>query len=104
MKDTKFKSVTRSMTLLIYLRQPWSLQDKILVFHCRVDVWLLGRAVEILKEIEGHDHPSAWSHSVYGLLFVVVYYFEMIGKTLIPKSARSGTAQIDFNYGFCLAC
>lgn len=89
------------MTLLIHLRRPWSLQDKILVFHCRVDVWLLGPAVEILKEIEGHEHPSAWSHSAYGLLSVVMSYFEMIGKTLNPKSARSNTASVDFNYGFC---
>jgi len=33
-----------------------------------------------------------------GLVFT---YYEMIGKTLNPNSRVSGTAGIDFNYGFC---
>jgi len=71
------------------------------VFECSVEVWQLGVAVEILKEIERHEHPSIWSHSAFGLVAIVFSYFEMIGKTLNPKSAPKGTAWQDFNYGFC---
>jgi len=83
------------------IRRPWTLAQKIEVFECRVQVWQLGVAVEILKEIERHEHPSIWSHSAFGLLAVIFSYFEMIGKTLNKDSKASGTAGKDFNYGFC---
>ena len=55
----------------------------------------------MLKEIEGHQHPSIWSHAAYGMIGVFFSYFEMVGKTLNPNSGSSGTAGKDFNYGFC---
>ncbi|MCB0202795.1 MAG: hypothetical protein KDI03_22215, partial [Anaerolineae bacterium] len=71
------------------------------LFQCQIDVWMLGVAVQILKEIESHEPPSTWSHAAYGLISVVFPYFEMIGKTLNPGSKRVRTAGQDFNYGFC---
>jgi hypothetical protein len=73
------------------------------LFECRVDVWQLGPAVEILKDLD-RDAPnpaSVWAHGAYALLGLVFTYFEMIGKTLNPNSQPTGTAGIDFNYGFC---
>jgi hypothetical protein len=81
--------------------KPWHLEDKIEIFECRVEVWQLGVAVKILKEIETHQPPSIWSHAAYGLISVAFSYFEMIGKSLNPNSKKRGTAGIDFNYGFC---
>ncbi|NJO00171.1 MAG: hypothetical protein HC875_41690 [Anaerolineales bacterium] len=81
--------------------KPWSLEDKINIFECRVEVWQLGVAVEILKEIEAHDIPSIWSHAGFSLISVAFSYFEMIGKSLNPNSRKSGTAGEDFNWGFC---
>lgn len=83
------------------ISKPWTLANEIDVFECSVEVWQLGVAVEILKEIERHETPSIWSHSAFGLVAVVFSYFEMIGKILNPKSATRSTAQQDFNYGFC---
>ena len=80
---------------------PRSLDDMLDLFECRVDVWQLGPAVEILKEIEAHASfgSSAWAHAAYSLMAAVFTYFEMIGKTLNPGRKRS--ASRDFNYGFC---
>jgi hypothetical protein len=73
------------------------------LFEARVDVWQLGPAVEILKWLDrdAPDPTSVWAHGAYALLGLVFTYFEMIGKTLNPGSQPSGTAGIDFNYGFC---
>lgn len=79
---------------------PWSRDEVIHYFDMRVNVWLLSPAVQVLKAIEAHQHPSAWSHSTYGLLSISTSYFEMIGKVLNPKSAPSGTAKADFTAGF----
>jgi hypothetical protein len=81
--------------------KPWNLKDKIKIFECRVEVWQLGVAVEILKEIENHHIPSIWSHAGFSLISVAFSYFEMIGKSLNPNSRKRGTAGEDFNYGFC---
>jgi len=80
---------------------PWDLEAEINFFHCRVDVWQLSPAVEILKQIESHDHPSAWSHSAYALLFILTPYFEMVGKIINKNSNEYRTADRDFNLGFC---
>jgi hypothetical protein len=88
------------MKVIARLPRPWDLYSKIQVFHCRVDVWHLGPAVQILKEIEGNEPPSAWSHAAYGLLSVIVSYFEMIGKTVNPESKQRGSAGTDFVKGF----
>jgi len=82
---------------------PRSPDDMLDLFECRVDVWQLGPAVEILKAIEAHAAfgASVWSHTAYALMAVLFTYFEMIGKTLNPNSRPRGTASPDFNYGFC---
>ena len=82
-------------------RPPWSLPDKVDLFECSVDVWQLGPAVAVLKQIEEHQPPSIWSHAAYALLAIGFTYFEMLGKTLNPNSSKTGTAGVDFNYGFC---
>lgn len=69
---------------------PWDLEAEINFFQCRVDVWQLSPAIEILKQIESHDHPSAWSHSAYALLFILTPYFEMVGKIINKNSAIPG--------------
>ena len=81
--------------------RPWTLEQKIDFFECRVDVWQLGVAVEMLKQIEAHEPPSIWSHAAYGLLSVIASYFEMVGKVLNPRSGPSRTSSVDFNWGFC---
>src|SRR5437868_13720902 len=87
-------------TLFATMSEPLSLDDKIKLFECRVDVWQLGTAVAILKQIEASNHPSIWSHSAYGLLWILTSYFEMIGKSLNSNSRKSGTAGNDFAAGF----
>lgn len=80
---------------------PRTLDDMIDLFDCRVDVWQLGPAVQILKQIETSPGCSVWRHAAYALLGIVFTYFEMIGKSLNPASQPRGTSQVDFNYGFC---
>lgn len=89
------------MDLKNSLPRPWSDDDKLAIFECRVDVWMLGVASAILREIEKSNPPFVWCHAAYGLLTIGFAYFEMIGKTLNPASAIRNTAGIDFNYGFC---
>ena len=95
--------VTPPMALSQQLKRPLSVDDMRDLFECRVDVWQLGPAVAILKKIECHrfDQSSTWAHAAYVLLGATFTYFEMLGKTLNPKSRPSGTAGDDFNYGFC---
>jgi hypothetical protein len=87
-------------TLYTSMPQPWSIDDKIRLFECRVEVWQLGPAVAILKQIEANQPPSIWSHAAYGLVWILTSYFEMIGKSLNPNSRTSGTAGEDFAAGF----
>lgn len=89
------------MQLVAQKTSPLTIDDKIDLFECRVDVWQLGTAVASLTAIESNQPPSIWSHAAYSLLAGAISYFEMIGKTLNPESKTSGTAGIDFNYGFC---
>lgn len=89
------------MELWSSLTTPLQLLDKIRLFACRVDIWQLGVAVQLLNEIESHQPPSIWSHSTYGMMAIGFTYFEMLGKTLNPNSAKSRTAGEDFNSGFC---
>jgi hypothetical protein len=70
-------------------------------FQCRVEVWQLAPAVEILKQIESENHPSTWSHSAYALLFILTPYFEMVGKILNEDSNEYKSSDRDFNLGFC---
>ena len=89
------------MLLLHFLRRPLQFSDKVMFFQCRIEVWNLGVAVQILKEIESSKLPSTWSHAAYGMLAIGFAYFEMIGKTLNPNSGPTKTSGADFNYGFC---
>jgi len=68
------------------------LPEKIELFECIVEVWQLGVAVAMLNRIEREPPPSIWCHSAFGLLSVMLSYFETIGKSLNPKSRASGTA------------
>lgn len=89
------------MLLMRALSPPLKFVEKVRLFHCRVDVWTFGVAVELLKQIESHKPPSIWSHAAYGLISIGFSYFEMIGKTVNPHSKKTGTASKDFNFGFC---
>jgi hypothetical protein len=95
--------ITPPMVLSQQRTRPWCSDDMLDLFECRVEVWQLGPAVEILKALEKDrlNPPSVWAHGAYALVAVVFSYFEMIGKTLNPNSQSSGTAGVDFNYGFC---
>lgn len=95
--------VTPPMVLSQRRTRPWSSDDMLDLFECRVDVWQFGPAVEILKDLDrdARNPTSVWAHGAYALLGLVFTYFEMIGKTLNPGSRPSGTSGIDFNYGFC---
>lgn len=64
-------------------------------------MWHLGPAVQILKQIETQPYSSVWAHTAYALLGIIFTYFEMIGKSLNPDSKPQGSANRDFNHGFC---
>lgn len=89
------------MKLLQQKRRPWTPVDKIDIFECRVEVWQLGVAVQVLKEMEHPDRLAIWSHAAYGLIAIIFSYFEMIGKIVNPGSKKSRTAGSDFKAGFC---
>jgi hypothetical protein len=93
--------LTAPMDLKATMTKPWTLDQKIDLFECRVEVWQFGVAAAILKQIEAAKSPSIWSHAAYALVSVGFSYFEMIGKTLNPNSKTSKSASEDFNYGFC---
>ncbi len=80
---------------------PLSDEEKLKLFECRVEVWMLGAAVEMLKQIEHAKRGVGMAAPAYGLLTVTFTYFEMIGKTLNQASRPRGTAGGHFNYGFC---
>jgi hypothetical protein len=83
-------------------RDQQSIVQMLSLFECRVDVWKLGPAVEMLKVMDvADDQESVWAHAAYALLDVMCSYFEMIGKALNSRSRISGTAGLDFNHGFC---
>lgn len=98
---TRGTVTTAPMNLAAQTATPWSVDDKIDIFECRVDVWQLGVGVAMLTNIESNQPPSIWSHSAYGMLAITFTYFEMLGKTLNPNSRSRGTAGVDFNHGFC---
>jgi hypothetical protein len=83
--------------------KPKSFAKKLRLFECRVDVWQLGVAAKMLRQIEApeNDPRSIWCHAAYGLVAVAFSYFEMIGKTINPGSKKKDTANEDFNWGFC---
>ncbi len=93
--------INQPMVLSNRTPEPWSIDDKINIFECRVEVWQLGVAVAMLKNNESNANSSIWRHSAYGMLSVIFSYFEMIGKTLNLNSRPRGTASRDFNHGFC---
>jgi hypothetical protein len=82
------------------LAGPMRFSDLVRLFQCRIEVWHLGVAVQMLREIEYGQPPSVWSHAAYGLLALLFSYFETIGKTLNPDANNSGTTESDFEVGF----
>lgn len=98
--DVKVPPMTLIRSLGPRANQP--LDTMLTIFECRVDVWQLGPAVDMLKlmDIE-HPQTSVWAHSGYALIAIVFSYFEMIGKILNPSSEEWRTSKQDFNYGFC---
>jgi hypothetical protein len=77
-----------------------SVEDMIATFECRVEVWQFGPAIQVLKEMEAQPRTSAWHHAAYALIAIVFTYFEMIGKTLNPKSRSNLKGPDDFYFGF----
>ena len=83
-------------------RSAQSIEQMLLAFECRVDVWQLGPAAAILREMEAVDEQkSVWMHTGYALLAATSSYFEMVGKILNPKSNGWKSAGADFSHGFC---
>jgi hypothetical protein len=70
------------------------------LFQCRMEVWHLGVAVQMLHEIEYGQPPSVWSHAAYALLALLFAYFETVGKTLNKDSVVAITTPTDFECGF----
>ena len=91
------------MGLLCELQAPDKRPESLRLFECRVEVWQLGVAVQVLREIESEKRPreSIWFHAAYALISIAFSYFEMIGKSLNPRAAKNKNAYLDFNYGFC---
>lgn len=77
-----------------------SVEDMIATFECRVEVWQFGPAVQMLKEMEMQPRTSAWHHAAYALIAILFTYFEMLGKTLNPKSRSNLKGPHDFYCGF----
>lgn len=91
------------MELQRSLHTPDQRPESLQLFECRVEVWQLGVAVQMLREMESEERPQAsiWSHAAYGLIALTFSYFEMIGKTLNLNSVKDRKAWEDFNIGFC---
>lgn len=89
------------MQLLRQKKGGLRLADKVEIFECRVDVWQLGIAAQILRDMEDPKRLDIWDHAAYALISIIFPYFEMIGKTVNPDSKNSGTAGRDFKAGFC---
>lgn len=77
-----------------------SFVDSVRLFQCRVEVWQLGVAVQILQGIEYGHPPSVWSHAAYTLLAILFDYFETIGRVLNPDSQTYDQAEANFVHGF----
>ena len=47
-------------------REQQSIDQMLLLFECRVDVWKFGPAVEMLKAMDlADDQKSIWAHAAY---------------------------------------
>ena len=89
------------MELLGQVKRPMVPSAKIDVFECRVEIWQLGVAARVVKEMESPERVAIWSHAAYGLISIMFPYFEMLGKTLNPETRKGGNNWKDFNCGFC---
>ena len=74
--------------------------DHLRLFECRMEVWQLGVAVQMLHEIEYGNPPSIWSHAAYALVTLLTTYFETIGRIVNTDTAVPNTAAMDFECGF----
>ncbi len=66
--------------------------DLVRLFECRVEVWHLGVAAQMVRAIEFSQPPEIWSHAAYGLLALLVPYFEMVGRLLDPAPITPGAS------------
>lgn len=82
------------------LAGPLRPSDLVRLFECRMEVWYLGVAVQMLHEIEFEQPPAIWSHAAYGLLALLFTYFEIIGKLFNPAATDSVVSALDFDCGF----
>jgi hypothetical protein len=96
----KVKIAPIQLQFRLRLAGPLLLPDLIRLFECRMEVWYLGVAVQMLHEIEFELPPSIWSHAAYGLLALLFSYFEIIGKLFNSDAADSVVSAIDFDCGF----
>lgn len=76
------------------------LADLLRLFECRMEVWHLGVAVQILHDIEFGHPPSIWSHAAYALVAMLLTYFETIGRIINTDSSVPNTTAMDFECGF----
>ena len=89
------------------LPQPRSTSDWLRLFQARVDVWQLGPAVQMLKQMESRPRSTVWFHSAYALLHITISYFELIGKIIKISNMEEGrppkfyVSGKDATKGFC---
>lgn len=82
------------------LAGPLQYADLVRLFCCRVEVWHLGVAVQMLHDIEFNSPPSVWSHAAYGIVALLFNYFETIGRIINPKPVGQHATEMDFDFGF----
>src|SRR5688572_5584612 len=82
------------------LAGPLQYGDLVRLFCCRMEVWHLGVAVQMLQSIEYNQPPSIWSHAAYGLVALLFNYFETIGRIINPQPQSTRAADMDFDCGF----
>jgi hypothetical protein len=74
--------------------------DLVRLFCCRMEVWHLGVATQILQSIEYNQPPSVWSHAAYSLVALLFNYFETTGRILNPAPQSTRATEMDFDCGF----
>ncbi len=88
------------MDLTALLTANSRVNEKIQVFECRMEVWTLGQAIQLLRLIETNQPPSLWCHAAFALVTLISNYFEIIGKILNPKARGWKESDKDVNFGF----
>ena len=68
------------------------MSDLIRLFQCRVEVWQLGVAAQVVNYIEHGTPPSVWAHAAYSVTAILIDYFETIGAILNEDNSSSISA------------